>query len=370
MKVPGSDTLMPELIRSRSGSAGEFSVSKTVLRRVLEGGQAILCKDLAADFPESASIPDTKIRSLMCVPLLDQNRKPVGIMQIDTREGRGRFEEDDLDLLVAVASQISVAVQNAQMHKALVKQREIEQELRFAREVMQSLLPEQPAEVPGYEFWAYYEPARHVGGDYYGCIPLRREGDPASRLAVAVGDVVGKGMPAALLTAKLSAEVRLSLRDHVEPAQVVRQLNHQFDSGGVLDLFITFLLVVVDIDRHRLTVVNAGHPCPLIRRRDGRLEEIGKAISGLQLRIVPEYPYETAETTFEPGETVILYTDGVTDAMNAANERFGEARFKQSILSAKSGATAVGEAVVKAVQGHVLDHSQFDDITLVCLARK
>jgi serine phosphatase RsbU (regulator of sigma subunit) len=291
-------------------------------------------------------------------------------MQIDTREGRGRFEQDDLDLLVAVACQISVAVQNAQMHKALVSQREMEQELRFAREVMQSLLPEQPADVPGYEFWAYYEPARHVGGDYYGCIPMRRVGDTASRLAVAVGDVVGKGMPAALLTAKLSAEVRLSVRDHVEPAPVVRQLNHQFDSGGALDMFITFLLVVVDLDRHRLTIVNAGHPCPLIRRRDGRLEEIGKAKSGLPLGIAPEYPYETAETTLAPGETVILYTDGVTDAMNPANERFGETRFKQSILSASSGATSVGEAVVRAVQRHVLDRSQFDDITLVCLARK
>jgi serine phosphatase RsbU (regulator of sigma subunit) len=370
LKGPGSDTLTPELVRSRSGSASDLSVSKTVLRRVLEGGQAILCKDLAADFPESGSIPATKIRSLMCVPLLDQDRKPVGIMQIDTREGRGRFEPDDLDLLVAVACQISVAVQNAQMHKALVKQREMEQELRFAREVMQSLLPEQPADVPGYEFWTYYEPARHVGGDYYGCIPMRRAGDTASRLAVAVGDVVGKGMPAALLAARLSAEVRLSLRDHVEPAQVVRQLNRQFDGGGVLDMFITFLLIVVDVDRHRLTIVNAGHLCPLIRRRDGRLEEIGKAMSGLPLGIVPEYPYATAETTLEPGETVILYTDGVTDAMNPANVRFGETVFQQSILDASSGAASVGDAVVRAVQRHVLDRSQFDDITLVCLARK
>jgi phosphoserine phosphatase RsbU/P len=370
LKVPGSDTLMPELIRSRNETVGEFSVSKSVLRRVLDGGQAILCKDLAEEFPESASLSDSKIRSLMCVPLLDQDRKPVGIMQIDTREGRGRFEQDDLDLLVAVASQISVAVQNAQLHKVMVKQREMEQELRFARQVMQSLLPEQPAEVPGYEFWAYYEPARHVGGDYYGCIPLRRDDDTAARLAVAVGDVVGKGMPAALLTAKLSAEVGLSLREQAEPADVVRQLNRQFDTGGALDMFITFVLVVVDVHRHRLTVVSAGHPCPMIRRVDGRLEEIGKACSGLPLGIAPEYPYETAETTLEPGETVILYTDGVTDAMNAANERFGDARFKEAILSAHPGATSVGEAVVKAMQHHVQDRAQFDDITLVCLARK
>jgi phosphoserine phosphatase RsbU/P len=370
LKVPGTDTLMPELIRCRSGSAAELKVSKSVLKRVLEGGQAILCKDLAQEFPESASLSDAKIRSLMCVPLLDQDRKPVGIIQIDTREGRGRFEQDDLDLLVAVATQISVAVQNAQMHKVLVKQREMEQELRFARQVMQSLLPELPADVPGYDLWAYYEPARHVGGDYYGFIPISPEGTPTSRLAVAVGDVVGKGMPAALLTAKLSAEVRLALRDHAEPSLVVGQLNRQFDSGGLLDLFITFLLVVVDTQRHRVTIVNAGRPSPLIRRRNGRLEELGKADSGLPLGISPEYEYATAETTLEPGETVILSTDGVTDAMNAANDRFGDARFKRSILAAGPGSTCVGDAVVKAVQAHVLERAPFDDITLVCLARK
>ena len=110
----------------------------------MNAGQAILCKDLAEEFPDSASVSDSKIRSLMCVPLFDEDRKAVGIMQIDTRDGRGRFEQDDLDLLAAVASQISVAVQNAQLHKALVKQREMEQELQFARQVMQSLLPDRP----------------------------------------------------------------------------------------------------------------------------------------------------------------------------------------------------------------------------------
>jgi phosphoserine phosphatase RsbU/P len=370
LKVPGSDRLSPELIRCRNGLETELKVSKTVLRRVLEGGQAILCKDLAQDLPESQSLSENKIRSLMCVPLLDQDRKPVGIMQIDTREGRGRFEQDDLDLLVAVAHQVSVAVQNAQLHKVLVEKKAFEQELRFAREVMQSLLPEQPAEIPGYESWAYYEPARHVGGDYYGFIPIKPSGSSTSRLAVAVGDVVGKGMPAALLTAKLSAEVQLALRDHDDPSMVVQQLNKHFDNGGALDMFITFLLVVIDVDRHRLTVVNAGHPCPFIRRRDGRLEEIGKGISGLPLGIAAESGYQIAETTIGPGEIVILYTDGVTDAMNSANDRFGEARLKHSILAAKPGATCVGEAVIRDVQAHVVDRAQFDDITLVCIARK
>jgi sigma-B regulation protein RsbU (phosphoserine phosphatase) len=108
----------------------------------------------------------------------------------------------------------------------------------------------------------------------------------------------------------------------------------------------------------------------LIRRRDGRLEEFGGDQSGLPLAIMPEYRYEMAETTLEPGEIVVLYTDGVTDAMNAAGDRIGDAAFRQAILSAGQGAEAVGEAVVKHVQRHVADRPQFDDITLVCVARK
>ena len=375
LKDPNSGGgLLPEIIRSRNGPAGELKISKTVLNRVLDAGQAILCKDLAEEFPDSASVSDSKIRSLMCVPLFDTERKSIGIVQIDTRDGRGRFEQDDLDLLAAVANQISVAVQNAQLHKALIKQREMEHELQFARQVMQSLLPERPAAVPGYDFWAYYEPARHVGGDYYGIIPISDDASPhqadAARWAIAVGDVVGKGMPAALLTAKLSAEVRMFLRGDPTPLRVVELLNHQFEDGGVLDLYITFLLVVLEINVHRLSVVNAGHPCPLIRRRDGSLEEFGRWASGLPLAIMPEYRYEMAETTLEPGETVILYTDGVTDAMNAAGDRFGDTAFRQAISGAGAGAQAVGETVVKAVQRHVADRPQFDDITLVCLSRK
>jgi serine phosphatase RsbU (regulator of sigma subunit) len=372
-REPGSDTLVPEAIRSRTVPAGELSISKTILNRVLNDGQAILSRDLPKEFPESESASDSPIRSLMCVPLLEHDRKPVGIMQIDTRDGRGRFDQDDLDLLVAVASQISLAVQNAQLHKVLVRQREMENELKFARLVLQTFLPERPASVPGYEFWAYYEPARHVGGDYYGFIPVGRavpdEGDPAPRWVIAVGDVVGKGMPAALMTAKFSAEVRQFLQGDPDPAWVVGQLNHQFE-GGVLDLFITFLLVVLDVQTHRLRMVNAGHPPPLIRRRGRRLEEISSDVSGLPLGIVPGIPYQTAETGLEPGETMILYTDGVTDAMNVANDRFGENRLRQALLESAAGATAAGEAIVRAVQRHVADQPQFDDITLVCVARK
>ena len=136
----------------------------------------------------------------------------------------------------------------------------------------------------GYEFWDYYEPARHVGGDYYGFIPLFDPQDTrrvdARRWAIAVGDVVGKGLPAALLTARLSAEIRLFLQGETDPARVVTRLNLQLTENGVLDMYITFLLAMLDVSSHRLMIVNAGHPYPLIRRKDGRLEEFAPEASG------------------------------------------------------------------------------------------
>jgi GAF domain-containing protein len=125
LRDPVSESLLPEIIRSRSWPAGELKMSKTILNRVVSDGVAILCKDLAEEFPESTSVSDVRIRSLMCVPLFDQDRNTIGMMQFDTREP-GRFEEDDLDLLASVASQISVAVQNVQLHQTLNKQREAE----------------------------------------------------------------------------------------------------------------------------------------------------------------------------------------------------------------------------------------------------
>jgi serine phosphatase RsbU (regulator of sigma subunit)/pSer/pThr/pTyr-binding forkhead associated (FHA) protein len=372
LRQPGGDALVPEMIRSRTGPSGELSINKTILNRVLNEGQAILAKDLPRDLPDSEGISNIPIRSLMCVPLVGQDQRPFGIMQVDTRDGGGGFDQDDLALLVAVASQISISMQNAGLHKALVRQREMEQELELARQVMQSLLPAPPSAVPGYEFWAYCEPARQVGGDYYGFFPIGPktpdEAGVATRWAIAVGDITGKGLPAVMLAAKLAAEVPLLLQTDPEPVHLVERLNRSYD--GVLDLYITFLLAELDVATHRLRVVNAGHPCPLIRRNSGHIEEFGKDQCGLPLAITSDFQYQTAETTLAPGETVILYTDGITDAMNEAGELMGNARFTQYLLASPAGAAATGESIIQAVRSHSGGRAQFDDITLVSFERE
>jgi serine phosphatase RsbU (regulator of sigma subunit) len=365
--------LIPEAIRTRAGSSEEPSISKSILDRVLKNGQAVLSRDLPAEFPNSMSVTESRIRSLMCVPIMDRSRQPLGILQIDTREGKSQFSQDDLDLLASIASQISVAVQNAQLHQALLKKQELEKELDFARQVLQALLPVRPAHVAGYEFWECYEPARQLGGDYFGFIALDDAGRPRpeheGKWAIAVGDVVGKGFPAALMTAKLSAEIRLFLQWEADPLKVVTRLNEQLCENGVLEMFVTFLLLTLDPVRHCLRVVNAGHPCPLLRRRDGSVEEIGRESSGLPLAIQEDWAYEATEICLEPGDVVVLYTDGVTDALSPDGRRFGEARIHPILAKAAPRASAAGEAIMQAVHQHFAGRAQFDDITVVALGR-
>ena len=165
LKIGEEVDLKPRAIKFRTDETSNLTISRTILDHVLKEGKAILSTDAAADrrFDTAQSIVGL-IRMMMCVPLLDRDRNPVGILQLDTREDRGKFTAEDLDLLVAVASQVSVAVENARLHAALIERTQVEQESQDANEVQLALLPEQRPELASYDFWDYYEPARSVGG--------------------------------------------------------------------------------------------------------------------------------------------------------------------------------------------------------------
>jgi serine phosphatase RsbU (regulator of sigma subunit) len=305
---------------------------------------------------------------MMCVPLWDGERRPVGVLQIDTRAEGSRFRHDDLDLLAALAGPVSVAVENARLHEIAVRTAALEREARNARAVQLALIPERRPDLPGYIFWDYYEPARFVGGDYYDYRPMSRAGSPPL-WAVAIGDVAGKGMPAALLMTRLSSEVGLLLQAEADPARVVGRLNSDLCATRTEGRFITFLLALLAEERHELTVVSAGHPSPLVRRSGGRVGEIGKEQAGPPLGVSAGQSYEAARAPVSLGDVVVLYTDGITEAMNAEGRQFGFRRLKEALASAPGGAVAAGEAILAAVRRHVGGHPQSDDITLLCFGR-
>jgi sigma-B regulation protein RsbU (phosphoserine phosphatase) len=375
LKDGGDLEATPRAIRFRSGQPEGLSISMSILDQVLKEGKAILCSDAASE-PWPAPVAkalDVPTQMTMCVPLLDPRQQPGGVLQLDTRPGRGKFTERDLNLLAAVASPVGVAVENARLHAALIHRTQIEQESQDAREVQMTLLPAQRPELPGYAFWDFYEPAHFVGGDYFDYIPLppaeSSPGTPALRWAVALGDVAGKGMPAALLMARLSAQVRLLTLTLLDPVRIVERLNHDLCHAGIGDRFITFLLVLVDGESHRITVVRAGHMGPMIRRSDGRIEIVGESSGSQPLGITANQVYLTTSTTIEPGDLVLLYTDGLIDALDASGIGFGLDRLKQVLGAALRPSVEAGEAIIRAVDRHAAGSPQSDDITLLCFGR-
>jgi serine phosphatase RsbU (regulator of sigma subunit) len=375
-KDAGGQGVRTGAIKVRHPESFHPTVSKTIYEYVTGEGRAILCEDVATDgrFKASRSVRESQARTMMCVPLWDHDRRAVGVLQIDTRAGQPRFVRDDLDFLVAVAGAVGMAVENARLHDLAVCHEQAEQEARDARAVQRALIPDRTPDVPGYEFLHHYEPARSVGGDYFDYRPLPEHGPPSAplpsgRWAIALGDVAGKGMPAALLMARLSSEVRLLLQAEPDPARVVELLNRNLCAGGTAEKFVTFLLMVLDGGRHELTIVNAGHMGPLIRRCDGRIEVVGEEGSGPVLGVVGDQAYHAETTTLGTGDVVVAYTDGVSDATSLDGGRFGVERLRQVLAVAPGGASPVGEAIREAVRRHAAGRDPFDDITLLTFGR-
>src|SRR5262245_7637485 len=200
-----TEALIPKVIKTRRANAETSArFSKTIVKRCLESGQSLLFEDAqsGSQMALSASIAEFRIRSVMCAPLINQDQDAFGLIQLDSQDRNKTFTQDDLKLLVGVANQAAISIDNAKLHRLAVEGAVKKEEEELARKVQRSFLPAKLPDVASYQFYAFYQAAKNVGGDYYDFIPL---GD---RLGVVLGDVAGKGMPAALLMAKLSAEAR------------------------------------------------------------------------------------------------------------------------------------------------------------------
>ncbi len=348
------------------GQEADARFSASIVRRCLENVEAILGNDLAQQFPDSKSISALPIRSLMCAPLWSQDGQALGAIQLDTHGPRTKFTQDDLNLLLGVASQASIALCNARLHRdSLVHQRR-ERDLELAHQVQRALLPQRLPEVPGYEFYAHYESAQEIGGDYYDFIPL-----PQQRLAVLLGDVAGKGVPAALVMVKFSVETRVCLQTETELAAAVSKLNALMTRAALSDRFVTLVAVVLDPATHTATLVNAGHPSPLLfRHATGEVEKATPIeVAGPPIGIIDGYEYARCEVQLLPGDGLFLFSDGVTEAMDAQGHQFRTKRIHAVLQSGRFSPRATGERLIQEVKRHASGCSQNDDITLVCFGR-
>jgi serine phosphatase RsbU (regulator of sigma subunit) len=250
-------------------------------------------------------------------------------------------------------------------HLELARTR-LKHDLDLAREVQRGFLPLVLPEVPGYEFFAYYESAYEIGGDYYDFIPL-----PRQRVAVVLGDVAGKGVAAALLMAKLSADARFCMLTEPDPAAALTKLNALMTQSSIADWFVTLVAVVLDPESHTVTLVNAGHPSPLLYHRATRTvgEAMNLDVAGLPLGVQSGFTYASCQVGLEPGDCILAFTDGVTEAMDVNNVQLQTKGVYAAVQGQAYSPRALGERVVQVAKRFAAGRTQHDDIALVGFGR-
>ncbi|MDA0833733.1 MAG: SpoIIE family protein phosphatase [Planctomycetota bacterium] len=367
LRDPDSGQIIPHATKHRRDDEDEtVKISRTILRKVLEEKRGILSADASNDsrFDASASISNLSIRSMMCVPMLNPYEEPMGAIHIDTQSAFHQFKQNDLDLLMAVASQAAASYYSAELLVSHMERQRLENEMNMARNVQAAILPKTFPTVGGYEFFANYEPALAVGGDYYDCIPLS-----ADRMCLTFGDVAGKGVAASLVMSRISSFVRSTMEfvPHVEKAAM--RINEHMCSSSVEGRFVTFVLSMMDCRKHKLSCVIAGHMSPMIRRRDGSIDTFDDEDIGVPIGVIDDFPYTSVHTTLQPGETVVIFTDGVSEALNHNNELYGIERLRKLVANSSLSASQLGQAIREDVRLHAGSRPQNDDITLMVFGR-
>jgi phosphoserine phosphatase RsbU/P len=348
--------------KARKGNEEAIRISRTIVRRVMESKEAVLSEDAMSEWTDiSQSVADLRIRSMMCAPLLDSEGKALGVIQLDTLDQRKQFRREDLEVLASVGVQAGIAIHNAQLHEQAIRQKALEHDLALAREVQNAFLPRNPPSLNMYRFTAFYSPANHVGGDYYDYITL-----PDGRVTVLVADVVGHGVAAAMMMAKVAAEAKFCLASEVHPATAMSKLNDRITMLEI-DRFVTVIMVVLDHTKHEATIVNAGHMPPLWRRADGTVSEPGTGLSGVPVGIVAGFQFKQTTIRLQPGDMLLMYTDGVNEALGVDGKQYTIPRLKTKVAEDYRDLESLREALTEDLHDFTGGGPQDDDICFVCL---
>jgi serine phosphatase RsbU (regulator of sigma subunit) len=341
-------------------------LSRTILNKVLEDKAGILSADAANDdrFDASESISNLTIRSMMCVPLLSLNGEPMGVISIDTQNPLNQFKKEDLDLLLAVAGQAALSYESARLLVTYMQKQKQDSEMQIAMAVQRALLPEELPQVEGYEFFASYDSAQAVGGDYYDVIVLDDD-----KVCLSFGDVAGKGVPGALIMSRISSVVQNTMRFCQNVGDAIATINDMMCVNMAEGRFVTYVLAIVDTKTHEMTLVNAGHMSPMIRKADGSVEEFDEDTIGLPIGVMEDYPYEVVSRKIGPGETIVLFTDGVDEAMDPEGELYTLQRLRAFVENGPASTTEMGETLLADVRKHANGRPQNDDITIMTFGR-
>jgi phosphoserine phosphatase RsbU/P len=343
----------------------EFQVSRSVIEKVAEDGEPILTSDAQSDlrFNMRQSVMAMGLRSILCAPLKIKDQL-TGVIYVDNRLRAGIFTAADMELLSYIASSAAIAIENARLYQVAIEKGKLEQELQSARQVQAALLPKEIPIISGWEFDAFWQPAREVGGDYYDFIPL-----PGDRLGLVIADVTDKGMPAALFMASTKNIIRASAGTRDDIAEEVSQANRLIEAESDERMFVSLVCARLDLKSGIFNYVNAGHNPPLYySKKKNILTPLER--TGMWLGVDPNNEFIQQSITMDKGDFVLFYTDGVPDAINMEEMEFGMPRLEKILLkNASLPPEVIRQVILKGIADFVSPAEPFDDITLMIIKR-
>ena len=352
----------PAAIAAPEHASVEIGPNDPLLAYFQSASEAVDIDALELDSPALRELKAAGVK--LAVPLVSQGEL-IGVLNLGPRLSEQDYSSDDRKLLDKLAAQAAPALRVAQLVReqkaeAATRQR-FEQELEVARLIQQNFLPRELPDLPGWQIAAYYRPAREVGGDFYDVIPLRD-----GRVAFVVGDVTDKGVPAALVMSATRSVLRASAQRLIEPGLVLERVNEHLCPDMPEKMFVTCLYGVLDPSSGHLRFANAGHDLPYVKTADGIVELRAR---GMPLGLMPGMPYEEKEAILEPGDSVLLHSDGVVEAHDSERDMFGFPRLKETMADAPGGQELIDRVLgdLEAFTGP--DTEQEDDITMVTLQR-
>ncbi len=359
-----ADAPMKTLVRTMVSSSKhpQYHFNQSLLGWMHLNKKPLLINDPQGDERFRGVRWDESVKSLLCVPMMVKSTL-MGVLSVYNKRDGTSFTEEDQRLLAIIAAQSGQVVENARLYEEELALQRMKEEVRLASRIQLDLLPKSGPVVPGYDIAGKSIPAQLVGGDYFDFIPV-----DATRTAVCLGDVSGKGLPASLLMANLQATLRGQTLLCDSAKVCLQRANKLLFESTSTEKFVTLFYGILDSEKHSLRFCNAGHDNPFLFRESA--EPARLATGGIVLSIMEDFPYEEETVPLQEGDCVVIYSDGVTEAINPSQEMFGEARLAQVIRDHR-GATSgeMIEHIIAAVRAHAGGAPQMDDITIVAVRR-
>jgi serine phosphatase RsbU (regulator of sigma subunit) len=334
---------------------GNLRVPGTIIQHVISDRRGVLLGETADENDEGAG-------TRMGAPLLFQGNH-FGVVYVESKHNG--FRQEDVDLLQTVATQAGLAMHATRVAAQLLTREKLERDLRVARQIQRSLLPANVPQVVGLEFAVHYEPAYQIGGDFYDFIWH----DP-SHLGLAVGDVAGKAISAALYMARLTSELRSRAAIARTPARLLRRVNQEIAQLGDDGMFATLVYCIYDLENRSLVFTNAGHCVPLLRRGDRVFPLQAERAHTPPLGVTPDLEAGEARVQLHSGDMLIMVSDGILEARDARGNDYGLSRLSRRIRTARGKVEDVIRAILADIDSHAHDQSrqQGDDMTIVAMS--